>query len=378
MGRKAQLGALLALAIAACAPDNGSDSPTSVAPLYSWLPPRAGAVYVMTNQAAGNQVRMYARSTDGSLGTFTAFGTGGTGTGAGLGSQGALTLSNDGGWLLAVNAGSNDVSVFRVGNSGLTLTDREPSGGTTPISVTVNGSLVYVLNAGGTNNITGFQLSGGGQLSQLSGSSRPLSTASPGPAQVQFTPDGNQLVVTEKATNRILTYNVGSDGRASQPTVHAASGVTPFGFAFAGRDILAVSEAFGGAANASAASSYSVGRASFSVVSASVPTTETSACWAVATQSGRFVYISNTGSGTVTGYSVASDGALTRLDADGVTGVTGGAPGDPAMSHDSRYLYVLTGGVLAVRAFAVAPDGSLTPVAGISGLPAGSAGLAAR
>ena len=380
MGRKALLGALLALVSAACAPgeDGGPVSPTSVAPLYSSLPPRAGAVYVMTNGAAGNQVRMYERSTDGSLGAFTAFATGGTGTGAGLGSQGALTLSSDGRWLLAVNAGSNDVSVFRVGNSGLTLTDRDPSGGMTPISVTVSGSLVYVLNGGGTNNITGFHLNNQGQLTQLSGSSRPLSTASPGPAQVQFTPDGDQLVVTEKSTNRILTYDVGPDGRASQPTVHASAGTTPFGFAFAGRDVLAVSEAFGGAANASAASSYSLGKGFFEVVSASVPTTETAACWAVATRNGRFVYVTNTGSGTVSGYSVANDGALTLLDANGVTGVTGGAPADAALSHDSRFLYVLTGGVLAVRAFAVAADGSLTPVAGASGLPAGSVGIAAR
>jgi 6-phosphogluconolactonase (cycloisomerase 2 family) len=379
MGRNALLYALLALAAAACAPgDGGPDSPTSVAPLFSSLPPRAGGVYVMTNGAAGNQVRMYERSTDGSLGGFTAYPTGGTGTGAGLGSQGALTLSDDGKWLLAVNAGSNDVSVFRVDDSGLALTDREPSGGTTPISVTVSGSLVYVLNGGGTNNITGFALGNHGQLTQLAGSSRPLSAASPGPAQVEFTPDGDQLVVTEKGTNRILTYDVGRDGRASQPTVRASAGATPFGFAFVRNDVLAVSEAFGGAANASAVSTYSMHLGSFELVSASVPTTETAACWAVATRNGRFVYVTNTGSGTVSGYSVANDGALALLDADGVTGVTGGAPIDAALSQNSQFLYVLAGGVLAVRAFAVGADGSLTPVGGAAGLPAGSVGIAAR
>ena len=107
-----------------------------------------GAVYTMTNAAASNSVVVYSRSADGTISAPAVILTGGAGTGSGLGSQGALALSDDGRWLLAVNAGSNDLTVFAVGNSGLTITDRKPSGGATPISVAVNKDMVIVLNAG--------------------------------------------------------------------------------------------------------------------------------------------------------------------------------------------------------------------------------------
>src|SRR3989442_1476251 len=76
-----------------------------------------GAVYTLTNQVGGNAVAVFARGADGRLTTAGTVSTGGTGTGASLGSQSAVTLSDDGRWLFAVNAGSNDVSVFSVKNT---------------------------------------------------------------------------------------------------------------------------------------------------------------------------------------------------------------------------------------------------------------------
>src|SRR3989454_9153601 len=109
--------------------------------------------------------------------------TGGTGTGSGLGSQGALALSDNGRWLFAVNAGSNDVSIFRVGPAGLSLTSRIPSGGTQPVSLTVHGNLLYVLNGGVSGNIAGFALDANGGAAAIPGSSRALSGTAVGPAQ---------------------------------------------------------------------------------------------------------------------------------------------------------------------------------------------------
>jgi 6-phosphogluconolactonase (cycloisomerase 2 family) len=343
----------------------------------STVPDGVGAIYVNTNRPAGNQVRRFARNADGTIGASADYATGGSGTGAGLGSQGALALSTNGHWLVAVNAGSNDVSVFRASAHGLELTDRTPSGGTMPISVTVSGSLVYTLNAGGAGNISGFRLSNQGDLEPLAGSTRPLSSAGAGPAQVSFTPDARWLVVTEKANNRIVTYALDADGRAQAPVSHPSAGTTPFGFAFAGRDRLIVSEAFGGAVDGSAASSYRLSGGSVQVVSASVPTTETAACWTVATPNGRFAYVSNAGSASLTGYAVGHDGALTILDADGKTGTTAGNPLDAAVNGSGRYLYTVNGNG-TVSAFAVAADGSLTNLGSASGLPAGSVGIAAR
>lgn len=381
MQRRTALSLLSALVVVGCADHElaGPAESAELSPSFASGVGSAGAVYVLTNQAAGNEVLVFGRSADGTLGSPASYATGGTGTGSGLGSQGALVLAGSR-WLLAVNAGSDDVSVFRVEHGGLTLTDRVASGGDMPISVTAHGSLVYVLNAAGPENISGFRLSPHGELTAIAGSTRPLSGAGVGPAQVQFTPDGDQLVVTEKATNQIVTYAVGPDGSATGPVVHASSGMTPFGFAFAGRDFLIVSEAFGGAADASAASSYAIGHGGFGLISGTVGTTETAACWTVATTNAKFAYVTNTGSGTVTGYAVGRDGRLTILDADGVTGVTGAgsAPADAAFSVNDRFLYTRNGGNGTVSAFAVGSDGSLSPIAGASGLPAGAVGLAAH
>ena len=123
-----------------------------------------GAVYAMTNDSAGNSIMVFKRAADGTLTAAGSYSTGGVGYGTGsdpLGSQGALVLSNDGHFLFAVNAGSNDVSVMQVGHAGLSLVSKMPSGGTEPVSVTQYKDLVYVLNAGGTAgtpNISGIVL----------------------------------------------------------------------------------------------------------------------------------------------------------------------------------------------------------------------------
>jgi hypothetical protein len=132
-----------------------------------------GAVYTLTNSPAGNAVIAFGRGADGTLSPQGTFATGGSGSGSNLGSQGAVTLTGDGRQLLAVNAGSNSVSLFRVRPDGLELEAAVPSGGARPISVTVRDKLVYVLNAGGAGNIAGFVLDPGG-LAALAGASQPL------------------------------------------------------------------------------------------------------------------------------------------------------------------------------------------------------------
>lgn len=374
--RNALIAAAL-LALAACS-EHGISGPGD--PSLSRGAGTAGAVYVMSNSAAGNSVLAFERAADGTLFPAGAFATGGLGTGGGLGSQGALVVSEDGRWLLAVNAGSDELSVFRIRRGGLELTDTEPSGGELPISVTEHHGVVYVLNAGGAGNIGGFTLSPHGALSPLAGSTRPLSGAGTGPAQVEFSPDGDLLVVTEKATSLILTYAVNEEGIAGAPMTHASEGSTPFGFAFSGRDRLIVSEAFGGAPDASATSSYLLsGDGAVQTVSASIPTTETAACWVAVSEDGRYAYTTNTGSGSVSGYAVGRDGTLTLLDADGRTGVTGpgSLPLDVDFSRNGRYLYVLNAGTHTISGFAFSPDGSLSSVETEGGLPAGAAGIVA-
>ena len=338
-----------------------------------------GAVFTLSNSAAGNAVIAFARGTDGTLTPAGTFATQGNGTGAGLGSQGAVALSGDGLFLFAVNAASNSITSFAVDGTNLTRVSTVASGGTLPISLTTHGNLVYVLNAGGTENITGFSVDANGGLTVLPGSTRPLSGTGVGPAQVGFDPSGSWLVVTEKNTNLIDVYAVSSGGLTSAPVISPSAGQTPFGFAFNQRGVLIVSEAFGGGIDASAVSSYTFGtNGALSVVSASVPTTETAACWVAVTNNGKFAYAANTGSASVTGYRV-DKASLSILNTDGKTGNTGTTPIDAAVSRNSQFLFTLTAGSHTISAFTVRQDdGSLSPVSGAAGLPVGTVGLAAK
>jgi 6-phosphogluconolactonase len=337
-----------------------------------------GAVYLMNNDAAGNEVMVFRRSTDGSLTYQINVPTDGQGTGGSLGNQSGLALSSGRRWLLVVNAGSDDVSVFAVRPEGLVLTDREASGGEQPISVATHRNLVYVLNAGDPNNISGFRLTSAGELQPIPGSIQPLSAPTVGPAQVGFSPDGRILVVSEKGTNRLTTYTVDRNGLASAPNPQAAAGQTPFGFGFDHHGTLVVSEAFGGAADASTVSSYRVeSNGTVDVIDATVPTTETAACWIAISANGRYAYTTNTGSGSITGFEIAASGDLTILNSNGETALTGpgSTPLDAAFSSGGRYLYVLSRGIGEISAFELRSDGSLEAISGAGGLPPAANGM---
>jgi 6-phosphogluconolactonase len=343
---------------------------TGAAPPVSASADAPGAVYTLTNAPSGNAVLVFARSGNGSLSPAGSFATGGTGTGSGLGSQGAVIVSDDGRLLFAVNAGSNTISSFRIRPGGLELVGTEPSGGTMPTSLASRGGLLYVLNAGVANNLSGFTVDQQGFLTSLAGSTRPLSAASTSPAQVGFSDDGAVLIVTERATNQIDTYAVGGTGLLTGPTVHPSAGPTPFGFAVDKRNTLLVSEAGAGA------STYRVAApATLSTVS-SIVTGQQAACWAVVTKNGRYGYVTNAGTGNISGFAIGQDGSAALLNANGITGVTGGNPTDVAVSHNSQYLYVLVNALNRIAVFEIGADGSLTSRAPLTSVPGGLAGLA--
>ncbi|HEX8158878.1 MAG TPA: beta-propeller fold lactonase family protein [Solirubrobacteraceae bacterium] len=383
------------------------NSPAPQATLASAVPAKApGALYVMSNQATGNSVTVFARAADGSLTQGKTFPTGGLGIGSlndpndSLTSQGSLILSPDQRFLFAVNAGSNEVSTLAIDGDELVAVDRVPSGGTTPVSVTMRDNLLYVLHRGdatiGDSNVSGFTIAANGKLSALAGSTQRL-TGGPGaaPAEVHFTPDGTQLVVTERTNNLIDVLPVDQYGRAGAPIKNTSNGPGPFGFTFAGDDVLIVSQL-----GDSATSSYRLGKdGTLTVISGSVSTAEQGACWAVtnSTADPRFVYVSNAVSGSITGYRIATNGALRRLTPDGHTAVTVDlhAALDSAVSADGQFLYIITAGFnelaetpmndpMSINAYRIETDGNLTaihgsagPVPAIEGLAPGTQGIAA-
>ena len=343
---------------------------------------QAGAVFTMTDDATANAVLAFSRAADGSLTFKGSYPTGGAGSGGGegvLGSQGSVTLSRNGRFLIVVNAGSDEVYSFRVQGSRLTLAGVASSGGLLPVSVTEHDGIVYVLNAGGAGNISGFTVGESGELTPLTGSTRPLSSATSGAAQVAFDRSGDVLAVTEKAANAIALYTVRHDGRVSGPSTIPSSGATPFGFAFTGHDVLVVSEAGGGPGGTSAVSSYDVDERTAEVVSASVPDGQHAACWLVVTRDGHRAFVANAGSGDISSYALDRRGALTLLA--GAAGVlpSGGKPLDVALTRDERFLYDLDAGNHTLVAFARRPDGALDALGPqATGLPAQAVGIAVR
>ncbi len=341
---------------------------------------RTGHVFTSTNAVAGNELLVFAGAPGAALTLQARLATNGTGTGTGLGNQGAVTLSGNGRFVFVVNPASNSVTTFAVRRSGLVLRSTIDSGGLRPISVTEHHGVVYVLNANGAGNVAGFR-NADGELLPIANSAQPLSAAGgTGAAQVGFSPDGDTLLVTEKATNQLTSYPVDASGRAGAPIVSRSNGMTPFGFAFDRRGRALVSEAFGGAANASAVSSYAFddsAPARPALVSASIGTTQTAACWVVVTPNGRHAYVTNTGSGTISRYAVRAKTGQLALG-QGVAATAGAGPIDAAIAGDGRRLFVLNSGSHTIGAYAIANDGTLAPNGSAVGLPVGANGLAAN
>ncbi len=329
-----------------------------------------GFVYTETNASSGNSILAFARMADGRLHEMGSFSTHGLGTGTGLATQGEVILTANRQWLLAVNAGSNDVTLFHVGADGMpAFASKVASGGTDPVSVTSYRDLVYVLNLGGAGNISGF-LMAHGKLVAIAGSTQPLSGGATNPAQVGFSTNGRFLLVTERATNKLDVYAV-SGGVASAPVVSDSSGPTPYGFAFDRHNHPIVSEATN-----STVSSYRIGSSGATVITASVQTHGLAACWVVVTPNGRLAFDTNAHNGTISSFTVASSGAIALAQAVAANTGTGSAPLDMGITQNGRLLYVNESGSHQIGGYVIGSNGTLTALPGGPSLPAGASGLA--
>ena len=351
----------------------------------------AVAVYVLSNQASGNAVVVYGRDEAGRLRFERSVPTGGRGTitqpppnGAPgidpLGSQGAIVYRD--GLLLAVNAGSNDVSLFEADeHGGLRLLDRAPSGGVEPVSLAVRGDIVLVANAGGTPNITSLRLDRHrARLEPIADGS----TLLPGgtgaaPGEVAVSPDGDTVVVTEKGTNLIDTFRLRDDGRSVLRASSASVGNTPFGFAIGRHGVVTVVDAAAGAA-----SSYAIeaGGALRTVTGALSLDGQLAPCWLVETHDGRLAFTGNAGTQGISALSISGRGDLALLAAAAAT--TNGAALDLGLSPDDRFLYARSANGAdaaapgSVTGFRVHRDGSLTAIDTVSDVPPGAQGIAVR
>lgn len=335
-------------------------------------------VYTISNQVSSNAVMDYKRASNGMLTFSASYATGGTGTGGGLGNQGAVALDEDAEIVLAVNPGSNSISSFKVTGNGLNLKSTVSSGGMRPVSITQHDDIVYVLNAGGDGNISGFKLGNNDMLTPIPNSTRPLSSTASGAAQISFVNDGRVVVITEKATNKIITYTINEWGVPGMMHSIISSTATPFGFEAGSNGNIFVSEAAGGAAGASKLSSYHVGyNGSISLLTGSVGANQSAACWVVITNNGKYAYTTNTASNNLTNFNINNfNGSITVNTA--IAATTDMGPIDAALSNNSKYLYILNAMSHSIGVYDVANNGSLSLIQTVTGLPVGANGLAAK
>jgi hypothetical protein len=333
------------------------------------FPGRAGnVIFVQTDNLAGNAVVAYHRAPSGTLTQAGQYGTGGLGGMlAGsvvdhLASQGSLSYDPASATLIAVNAGSDTVSVFGVHGDRLHLRQVIGSGGTFPVSVTIHHDLVYVLNALGGGSVQGYRLLFG-WLSPLTGSSRALGldpSATPQfvntPGQVAFSPGGSQLIVTTKANGSdIDVFAVHGSGLLSQaPVVNSEPGAVPFAISFDAAGHLIIAEA-----GTNALATFALGAAGTVTALDAVGTGQTATCW-VAPARGYF-FASSAGSAAVSGYSDHGPGTLSLLS------TTGTDPGtvDAVAAAGGQFLYVQTGGSGIVDEFSVGA-GTLTEIGSVT------------
>ncbi len=351
--------------------------------------PASAIVYTASNDAGSNQVIAFDTDDHGNFIEIGRFDTGGRGTGAPLGNQGALATDASDRWLFVTNSGSGTLTSFRLQENGLQFVNSVGTHGVRPISVTVFGTMVYVLNEGdGKNsepvlrydNISGFRFTAGGVLEPIPNSIRILDkTRLTAPAQIGFNKSGTVLLVTEKATDTIDTFVMRADGTPSGEPVKRRSAVpTPFGFAFGDRDYVFITEANGGGKGTTA--SYRVDRGTGAVSDLVGRVDQGDAtCWTVLNNDQTLGFSTNTGSGTISSYTINFNGTIEFPNgaATDKPVFTGNGVRDAALSQNNAFLFTLNNGDGQIRKFNVGMDGSIS-AAGVAQIPTSATGLVAR
>lgn len=308
-----------------------------------------GYVFTISNAVASNELLQYAIKEDGSLEFKNSLSTGGMGAGAGLGDQGAVTISTDKKYIFAVNAGDNSISSFSISSGDLSLVGKYNLTGVRPISITQRGSLVYVLNSAGVTGavtLEGFTLNAAtGALTALAGSSVALPSDC-NPAQISFVYD-DVLVISEKSTNILSSYMLNSSHLPTNRQTKASQDLQPFGFSVSSTGKLFVTEA---SANSSI-SSYAVSTSGVITNINTVKNNQGGACWTVLSNDQSIVYATNTSSNTISSMTISASGSLTDTTPFSVG--SGNGPLDLVISSAGEYLYVINGTSDEIRGYKV-------------------------
>lgn len=347
-------------------------------------------VYTASNEASGNEIIAFDVNNRGTIVELGRFDTQGEGTGTPLGNQSAIALDASDRWMFAVNPGDGSLTSFRLQEGGLEFVNRVDTGGFRPLSVTVFGTLVYVLNEGNQDpsvsaelrydTISGFRFTAAGILVPIPNSTRIIDdTQATAPAQIGFNKSGTVLLITEKSTDTLTTFVMQDDDTpAAVPLKRSSAVPTPFGFSFGDRDYVFITEANQGGPGETV--SYRIDRESGAVSNAVDRIAQGNAtCWTVLSSDQTVGYATNTADGTVSLYNVNFDGTMDFFFNGSVdTPIQSGAGiRDAVLLQNNQFLFTLNNGVSQVSSFWINRSGAIAP-RDTATIPSSATGLIAR
>jgi 6-phosphogluconolactonase len=368
--------------------------------------PVVGHVYTQTNSLTSNRVVIFNRYKNGSLVKAGSVKTNGTGAKSPdcsppgpvicpfNDSNGSLRLSPDGRLLFVTNGGSNTIATFLVKKNGLKLASVTPSGGGFPLSTTMHGNVLYVLNYT-TGNIKGFTVKNNGHLKAIKGATQSVSTPGAGGhvGQIGFDPSGHTLIVSERGPSIVDTFVV-KNGVAGPAKAHAGGFPGSYGFDITSSGHVLMSD--GGAPpfitgaitswalhpNGGLSMIETTGADPSDPNNANPPNHGAGSCWTVITPDGKYAYVTNSTAKTISRVKLDANGHFTVL---GVTAIPNSEfamltniPADEGFSPNGKVLYVTVPSLYAgntgrVDAWAVHGNGGLSLIGSTpSTLPAGA------
>jgi 6-phosphogluconolactonase (cycloisomerase 2 family) len=367
-----------------------------------------GWVVTATNNPSGNKLWVYKRGANGKLTQTGSVSTGGKGIASEppfgfpiVDSSGSINTTPDGKLIFVVNAGSNQVSSFRVTSSGVHRVSVASTHGKLPISLASSGHLLYVVNEA-SKNIYGWTFTSSGVLTPIKGSNQKLTAVTPKgkkdkvgvAAGIGFTADGKVVAVTERGLPRtygeIDTFVISHSGAAGPAQAFATKGVAnPFGFSAVSKYLLVsnaglVKTPSGAMPNPADFTQFTGTVATYKVSStgkvsfvSNASSGGRAACWLIISKNGKVAVTTNTlssgtpptggptsGQGAVATMSIGANGHLHVLK---LADTSPGFPGDEAFSHDDKYLYVIDPSIIVpggshIEVYRLGKGGSITRI----------------
>jgi 6-phosphogluconolactonase len=306
------------------------------------LPAGKSFVYTILNPDGANVIAAYERDPEtGALVFRGTYATGGAGTGVLVDSQSPLVVNEAGTFLYAINPGSGDVSVMAIREDGslAAVGQPVPSRGAEPASLALSGDLLYVANQGNTTtppSYTGFRVLADGTLASIK--RRVELNIGDNLTHILFNKTGDMLFGMRLGGRGIDRFRVIRENGKLKGLSQLNNQNGPFAGVFnpANPDHLVVADA----RLPGAASYLSVGREPLVRLSGVSNAPERAACWIVAHQNGTHYWVANTGTHSVSLYTLDANGTLSLVSSHS-TLFAGRLPFEVVLDKANRFLYEL-------------------------------------